>query len=144
METVGKNIVRMKRKYLITLDGPHESDCSQTVRDLDQEQYDLVSGIISELWCDSSSEYAPYLQISEIPIRVTDKVRVTGRGNILVCSNANCLEINQKVKADFSDVVFEVAALEYITPHATSIGVILRPNDKVSEIPLGATLEVLS
>ena len=139
----GKNIVLMKRKYLITLDGLHESDCSQTVRDLDQEQYELISGIISELWCGSTSTSVPFLTISEIPIRVTDKVRVTGRGNILVCSNANCLEINQKVKADFSDVVFEVTALEYITPHATSIGVILRPNDKVSEIPLGATLEVL-
>ena len=139
----GKNIVLMKRRYLITLEGSLESECSQTIKDLDPEQYELISGIIGELWCESNSMSAPFLTISEIPIRVTDKVRVTGRGNILVCSNANCLEINQKVKADFSDVVFEVAALEYMTPHATSIGVILRPNDKVSEIPLGATLEVL-
>ena len=130
----------MERKYLITLKGPSESECSQIIRILDQDQYDLVSGIIGELRCDSN---APLLQIHEIPIRVIDKVRVIGRGNILVCSDANCLEIDQFVKVDFSDTVFQVFALEHL-PHVPSVGVILRPNDQVSDIPLGAVLEVLS
>jgi hypothetical protein len=140
---VGKNTVHMKRRYLITLEGSLESECSQTIKDLDPEQYDLVSGIISELWCGSNSTSAPFLTISEIPIRVIDKVRVLSRGNILVCSDADCLEVNQFVKADFSDTVFQVSALEHL-PHVPSVGVVLRPNDQVLDIPLGAVLEVLS
>jgi hypothetical protein len=69
---------------------------------------------------------------------------VIGRGNILVCSGADCLGIDQFVKVDFSDTIFQVSALEYLTPHVPSVGVILRPNDQVSDIPLGAVLEVLS
>lgn len=130
----------MERKYLITLKGPSESECSQVIRTLDQDQYNLVSGIIGELWCDSN---ASLLQIHEIPIRVIDKVRVLSRGNILVCSDAECLSTYQFVKADFSDTVFQVSALEYL-PHVPSVGVILRPNDQASDIPLGASLEVLS
>ena len=136
----GKNIVLMKRKYLITLDGP---DCTQTTRELDSDQYELVSGIISDLWCERKSAVTPFLKISEIPIRVIDKVKVLGRGYILVCTDAECLEIGQKIKADFSGTIFEVTALERLS-HVSTVGVVLRPNDMVFEVPLGAVLEVLS
>lgn len=73
-------------------------------------------------------------------MNVIDKVRVIGRGNIVVVDNIKeCpLHINDKVRV--RGLQFEITGIEF-SEHMRQGGLILRPNDKVEEIKINDKIE---
>ena len=73
-------------------------------------------------------------------MNVIDKVRVIGRGNIVVVDNIKeyPLHINDKVRV--RDLQFEIRGIEF-SEYMRHGGLILRPNDKVEEIKINDKIE---
>jgi nicotinamidase/pyrazinamidase len=73
-------------------------------------------------------------------MEIVDKVRIIGRGNIVIVDNIKeyPLHINDKVRV--RDLQFEITGIEF-AEHMIHGGLILRPNDKVEEIKINDKIE---
>jgi len=73
-------------------------------------------------------------------MKIIDKVRVIGRGNIVIVDNINgyVLHIDDKMKV--GGLTFEITGIERLSS-TKKVGLILRPNDKVEEIKINDKIE---
>ena len=73
-------------------------------------------------------------------MNVIDKVRVIGRGNIVIVDNIRKYHLHMNDKVKVNGTQFEVVGIEF-SEHIKSGGLILRPNDKVEGIKIKDKIE---
>ena len=137
----------MKAKlYQIGLCGFSDSDCSETVRMLTEEQYKLLTSIFDDLMKGQGcGDYAPAIRLDEIKVTVRKKVpEAEGKGTIVYCENAAHVKVGQKMVYKWNgDTTFKVVAIGNME-HSFGCDVrpiMLSPNKNIEKLNSGSTLE---
>ena len=74
-------------------------------------------------------------------MEVKDKVKVLGRGCVIIVESDSEITTSDKIICNNKE--FEIAGIERLS-HMKTVGLILRPNDKVYEtINIGDTIQVV-